>query len=88
MQPDSNANANANPHAIPSDATPAHASSRLRWRALAHSPLALPLAGLVVVSLLMGLASDKPVTVDDTGFIATSFPVFVPMMRGLGAEFA
>jgi 3-phosphoshikimate 1-carboxyvinyltransferase len=36
--------------------------------------------------LVMGLASDKPVGVDDTGFIATSFPGFVAMMRGLGAE--
>ena len=35
----------------------------------------------------MGLASDKPVKVDDTAFIATSFPDFIPMMRGLGAEF-
>jgi 3-phosphoshikimate 1-carboxyvinyltransferase len=26
------------------------------------------------------------VAVDDTSFIATSFPSFVPMMRGLGAE--
>ncbi|WP_307437746.1 3-phosphoshikimate 1-carboxyvinyltransferase [Labrys monachus] len=43
---------------------------------------------IAMAFLVMGLASDKPVTVDDTGFIATSFPVFVPMMRGLGAEFA
>jgi 3-phosphoshikimate 1-carboxyvinyltransferase len=37
--------------------------------------------------LVMGLASDKPVGVDDTSFIATSFPSFVPMMRKLGADF-
>jgi 3-phosphoshikimate 1-carboxyvinyltransferase len=36
--------------------------------------------------LIMGLASEQPVAVDDTTFIATSFPSFVPMMRGLGAE--
>ncbi|MCZ0734828.1 3-phosphoshikimate 1-carboxyvinyltransferase [Phreatobacter sp. AB_2022a] len=36
--------------------------------------------------LVMGLAADTPVTVDDTGFIATSFPDFVPLMRGLGAD--
>jgi 3-phosphoshikimate 1-carboxyvinyltransferase len=36
--------------------------------------------------LVMGLASDKPVGVDDTSFIATSFPSFVAMMRGLGAD--
>ena len=36
--------------------------------------------------LVMGLRRDKPVTVDDTAFIATSFPTFVPMIRGLGGE--
>ena len=39
-------------------------------------------------ALVMGLASDKPVKVDDTAFIATSFPDFIPMMRALGAEFS
>jgi 3-phosphoshikimate 1-carboxyvinyltransferase len=37
-------------------------------------------------ALVMGLASDTPVGVDDTAFIATSFPGFVEMMQGLGAE--
>jgi 3-phosphoshikimate 1-carboxyvinyltransferase len=41
---------------------------------------------IAMAFLVMGLASDKPVGVDDTSFIATSFPSFVPMMRGLGAE--
>jgi 3-phosphoshikimate 1-carboxyvinyltransferase len=36
----------------------------------------------------MGLGSDTPVRVDDTAFIATSFPDFIPMMRGLGADFS
>jgi 3-phosphoshikimate 1-carboxyvinyltransferase len=39
-------------------------------------------------ALVMGLASDRPVKVDDTAFIATSFPDFIPMMRALGAEFS
>jgi 3-phosphoshikimate 1-carboxyvinyltransferase len=43
---------------------------------------------IAMSALVMGLASDKPVTVDDTAFIATSFPDFIPMMRKLGAEFA
>ncbi len=43
---------------------------------------------IAMSALVMGLASDAPVKVDDTAFIATSFPDFVPMMRGLGAEFA
>ena len=38
--------------------------------------------------LVMGLASERPVKVDDTSFIATSFPNFAPMMTGLGADFA
>jgi 3-phosphoshikimate 1-carboxyvinyltransferase len=41
---------------------------------------------IAMSALVMGLASDKPVRVDDTAFIATSFPDFIPMMRGLGAE--
>ncbi|WP_210421791.1 3-phosphoshikimate 1-carboxyvinyltransferase [Phreatobacter aquaticus] len=36
--------------------------------------------------LVMGLAADNPVTVDDTTFIATSFPDFIPLMRRLGGE--
>ena len=43
---------------------------------------------IAMSALVMGLASDKPVQADDTGFIATSFPTFVPMMRGLGAQLA
>ncbi len=43
---------------------------------------------IAMSSLVMGCASDKPVKVDDTAFIATSFPDFIPMMRSLGAEFA
>ena len=41
---------------------------------------------IAMSALVMGLAADKPVKVDDTAFIATSFPDFVPMMRALGAE--
>jgi 3-phosphoshikimate 1-carboxyvinyltransferase len=37
--------------------------------------------------LVMGLASRATVTVDDTAMIATSFPEFEPLMRGLGAVF-
>jgi 3-phosphoshikimate 1-carboxyvinyltransferase len=57
----------------------------------------VPGAGLVAThmdhriamsALVMGLAADKPVKVDDIAFIATSFPDFIPMMRSLGAEFS
>jgi 3-phosphoshikimate 1-carboxyvinyltransferase len=41
---------------------------------------------IAMAFLTMGLASARPVAVDDATFIATSFPGFVPMMRGLGAD--
>ncbi len=41
---------------------------------------------IAMSALVMGLASDAPVGIDDASFIATSFPDFIPMMRGLGAE--
>ncbi|BAT61711.1 3-phosphoshikimate 1-carboxyvinyltransferase [Variibacter gotjawalensis] len=41
---------------------------------------------LAMSFLVLGLASEKPVTVDDSTFIATSFPAFTELMRGLGAE--
>ncbi|MES1990366.1 MAG: 3-phosphoshikimate 1-carboxyvinyltransferase [Pseudomonadota bacterium] len=37
--------------------------------------------------LVMGLGAQKPVTVDDATMIATSFPDFLTLMRGLGARF-
>jgi 3-phosphoshikimate 1-carboxyvinyltransferase len=43
---------------------------------------------IAMSALVMGCAADKPVKVDDTAFIATSFPDFIPMMRSLGAEFS
>ena len=36
--------------------------------------------------LVLGLASARPVTVDSAGMIATSFPGFAALMRGLGAR--
>ncbi len=36
--------------------------------------------------LVMGMAAQKPVTIDDGNIIATSFPQFLPMMDNLGAE--
>jgi 3-phosphoshikimate 1-carboxyvinyltransferase len=41
---------------------------------------------IAMSALVMGLAAHKGVKVDDTAFIATSFPNFIPMMRSLGAE--
>jgi len=36
--------------------------------------------------LVMGLATEKLVTIDDANMIATSFPEFMGLMKGLGAE--
>jgi 3-phosphoshikimate 1-carboxyvinyltransferase len=36
--------------------------------------------------LVMGMAAQHPVTVDDASPIATSFPVFEPLMAALGAD--
>jgi 3-phosphoshikimate 1-carboxyvinyltransferase len=41
---------------------------------------------IAMAFLVMGLASEKSVTVDDAAFIATSFPGFGDKMRSLGGE--
>ena len=43
---------------------------------------------IAMSALVMGLASEKPVRVDDMAFIATSFPGFTEMMCGLGADYS
>src|SRR5215472_3135123 len=43
---------------------------------------------IAMAALVLGLAADKPVTVDDAGFIATSFPGFADLMRRLGGDLA
>lgn len=42
---------------------------------------------IAMAFLTLGLASDRPVTVDDALTIATSFPEFRRLMEGLGANF-
>jgi 3-phosphoshikimate 1-carboxyvinyltransferase len=42
---------------------------------------------IAMAFLTLGLGAAKPVTVDDTSMIATSFPSFVPLMTKLGASF-
>jgi 3-phosphoshikimate 1-carboxyvinyltransferase len=41
---------------------------------------------IAMAALVLGLASERPVKIDDASFIATSFPGFVALMRGLGAD--
>lgn len=49
-------------------------------------PVATHLDHRIAMSfLVMGLAAQEPVTVDDGAMIATSFPTFIPLMRELGA---
>ncbi len=43
---------------------------------------------LAMSALVLGSAARAAVQVDDTGFIDTSFPGFVPLMTGLGCRFA
>lgn len=40
---------------------------------------------LAMSATVLGLAAEKPVHIDDTAFIETSFPGFVSLMNGLGA---
>src|SRR5689334_22176779 len=41
---------------------------------------------IAMAFVVMGLASEKPVQVDDAAIIATSFPGFTPLLRSIGAE--
>ena len=43
---------------------------------------------IAMAFLTMGLASEAPVTVDDTAMIATSFPQFEGLMESLGARYS
>jgi 3-phosphoshikimate 1-carboxyvinyltransferase len=63
---------------------------------LVHGGAGVPGGGLVAARLdhriamsflVLGLAAEKPVTVDDAATIATSFPDFQGLMAGLGARF-
>ena len=63
---------------------------------LVHGGNAVPAGGglvethmdhrLAMSALVLGLAADGPVRVDDSAFIDTSFPGFAALMRGLGAD--
>lgn len=41
---------------------------------------------IAMAALVMGLATENPVRIDDSAFIATSFPGFVELMRSIGAD--
>jgi 3-phosphoshikimate 1-carboxyvinyltransferase len=41
---------------------------------------------IAMSAIVLGLGSERPVQIDDGTFIATSFPGFVTLMQGLGAD--
>ncbi len=41
---------------------------------------------LAMSALVLGLVTEQPVTADDAGFIETSFPDFIGLMNGAGAD--
>ena len=41
---------------------------------------------IAMAFLILGLAAEKPVTIDDETMIATSFPQFMKLMRNIGAR--
>ena len=41
---------------------------------------------IAMAALMMGLATENHVRIDDSAFIATSFPGFVELMRSIGAD--
>ena len=42
---------------------------------------------IAMAFLVLGLAADRPVTIDDVSFVATSFPEFRGLVKGLGGIF-
>ena len=43
---------------------------------------------IAMAFMVLGMAAQNPVTVDDGGPIATSFPIFEPLMGAMGAKFS
>ena len=41
---------------------------------------------IAMAFLVLGMASETPVTIDDGDAMATSFPGFADLMNGLGAD--
>ena len=66
------------------------------WKVTGRGPNGVPGGATVAARLdhriamsflCLGMASQQPITVDDAGPIATSFPIFQPLMERLGADF-
>ncbi|GER01003.1 hypothetical protein JCM17845_16260 [Iodidimonas gelatinilytica] len=41
---------------------------------------------IAMSALVLGCASNRPVSIDDAAPITTSFPDFIPLMNALGTE--
>ena len=66
------------------DSMTVHGTGRIPGGA---GPVATHLDHRIAMSFMVaGLAADAQITVDDGAAIATSFPDFVPLMQGLGAD--
>lgn len=66
------------------DSMTVHGTGRIPGGA---GPVATHLDHRIAMSFMVaGLAADAEITVDDGAAIATSFPDFVPLMQGLGAD--
>jgi len=71
------------------DSLVVHGSGGKRVRGTDGAPVETLMDHRIAMAFLMlGLASERGVAVDDTGFIDTSFPGFVALMQSLGARFA
>jgi 3-phosphoshikimate 1-carboxyvinyltransferase len=65
------------------------------WSVKGLGPKAVPGGGtcashldhrIAMSFMILGMGAQKPVSIDDGGPIATSFPIFEPLMSGLGAH--
>lgn len=65
------------------DSMTVHGTGGLKGGAMATSHLDHRIA---MSFLIAGLASEQPISVDDGSPIATSFPDFLPLMKGLGGD--
>ncbi len=72
------------PHKIEEDTLIVTGSDSVQGGAMIETHLDHRIA---MAFLTLGLQSEKPVTIDDTAMIATSFPNYIELMKGLGAQF-
>ena len=76
--------ANGIPHKVDDDTLVVTGATRVKGGGTVATHLDHRIA---MAFLTLGLASDRPVTVDDATMIATSFPTFRGLMEKLGAEY-